>query len=202
MFVADGKTIRVGKAFTLNGIQYPANWLHLATERDKELAGISWVPDPEPYDGRFYWGRNESGTLLPKRLEDEPAVDENGDAVLDGDGEQVINTGLKTEWVQRQKEIAGSLLSPSDWYVTRKAEDPTAEIPAAVSTYRAAVRTTCGTREGEINACTTTEELVALLTNPPTIQVQSEDEVDEFGVAVWTTVANTEPFITPWPEQG
>ena len=192
MFVADGKTIRVGKAFTLNGIQYPANWLRLATERDKELAGISWVPDPEPYDSRFYWGRNESGTLLPKRLEDEPAVDENGDAVLDGDGEQVINTGLKTEWVQRQKEIAGSLLSPSDWYVTRKAEDPTAEIPAAVSTYRAAVRTTCGTREEEIKACTTTAELAALLTNQPKVYDEATDSM----------VANTEPFITPWPEQG
>ena len=191
MFVADGKTIRVGKAFTLNGIQYPANWLHLATERDKELAGISWVPDPEPYDGRFYWGRNESGTLLPKRLEDEPAVDENGDAVLDGDGEQVINTGLKTEWIRRQKESAASLLAPSDWYVTRKAEDPTAEIPAAVSTYRAAVRTTCGTREGEINACTTTDELMALLTNPAQVYDEATDSM----------VASTEPFITPWPEQ-
>jgi hypothetical protein len=65
-----------------------------------------------------------------------------------------------------------------------------AEIPAAVATYRAAVRTTSGTREAEINACTTTEELVALLTNPA--QVMNDDG---------EMVANTEPFITPFPEQ-
>jgi len=53
------------------------------------------------------------------------------------------------------------------------------------------VRTTCGTREGEINACTTTDELMALLTNP----AQVYDEVTD------SMVANTEPFITPWPEQ-
>ena len=90
----------------------------------------------------------------------------------------------------KQKQIAGTLLAPTDWYVTRKAEDSTAEIPAAVATYRAAVRTTCGTREGEINACTTTDELVALLTNSATMRNEDGD-----------VVANTEPFITPWPKQ-
>jgi hypothetical protein len=79
---------------------------------------------------------------------------------------------LKTEWTAKQKQIAGSLLAQSDWYVTRKAETG-AEIPAAVATYRAAVRTTSGTREAEINACTTTEELAALLTNPA--QVMNDD---------------------------
>jgi len=97
---------------------------------------------------------------------------------------------LKTEWVKKQKEIAGTLLFGTDWYVTRKAEDPTAEIPAAVATYRAAVRTTSGTREAEINACTTTAELAALLTNPAQIYDEATDSM----------VANTEPFITPWPE--
>lgn len=185
-FVLDGKTLRVGAAFTdANGTQYPANWLRLTTLAEKEAIGITEVPDPAPVDTRFYWDHD-----LPKRLEDEPAVDENGDPVLDADGVQIINYGLKTEWVAKQKEIAGSLLASSDWYVTRKAEDPTAEIPAAVATYRAAVRTTSGTREAEINACTTTEELAALLTNPA--QVMNDDG---------EMVANTEPFITPFPEQ-
>jgi hypothetical protein len=95
---------------------------------------------------------------------------------------------LKIEWIAQQKQIAGSLLAQSDWYVTRKAENDTA-IPADVLAYRAAVRTTSGTREAEINACTTTEELAALLTNPA--QVMNDD-------GEW--VANTEPFITPFPE--
>jgi hypothetical protein len=56
--------------------------------------------------------------------------------------------------------------------------------------YREAVRTTSGTREAEINACTTTEELAALLTN--SAQVMNDDG---------EMVPNTEPFITPFPEQ-
>jgi hypothetical protein len=184
-FVLDGKTLRVGAPFVgTDGTQYPANWLRLTTLAEKEAIGITEVPDPAPVDHRFYWDHD-----LPKRLEDEPAVDENGDPVLDADGVQIINYGLKTEWTAKQKEIAGTLLAPSDWYVTRKAETDVA-IPAAVATYRAAVRTTCGAREGEINACTTTEELVALLTN--SAQVMNDDG---------EMVANTEPFITPWPEQ-
>ena len=183
-FVLDGKTLRVGAAFTdANGTQYPANWLRLTTLAEKEAIGITEVPDPAPVDTRFYW--NEGN---PKRLEDEPAVDENGDPVLDADGVQIINKGLKSDWTAQQKQIAGTLLAGSDWYVTRKAETDVA-IPAAVLAYRESVRTICGTREAEIAACTTTEELAALLTNPA--QVMNDDG---------EMVANTEPFITPWPE--
>ena len=188
-YLLNGKKLRVGKAFVdpATSIQYPANWLRLASEADKAAIGVVWEADPAPVDGRFYWSEGN-----PRSLEDEPAVyADTGEAVLDADGNQVVNKGLKTEWVAKQKEIAGSLLATSDWYVTRKAEDSTAEIPAAVATYRAAVRTTSGTREGEINACTTTEELVALLTNPAQVYDEATDSM----------VANTEPFITPWPEQ-
>ena len=185
-FLLNGQPLRVGRPFTdADGVQYPSNWLRLAREADKAAIGITWEPDPAPVDTRFYWDHD-----LPKRLEDEPAVGENGDPVLDADGEQVINYGLKTEWTAKQKEIAGSLLASSDWYVTRKAETG-AEIPAAVATYRAAVRTTSGTREAEINACTTTEELAALLTNPAQVYDEATDSM----------VANTEPLITPFPEQ-
>ena len=186
-FLLNGQPLRVGRPFTdADGVQYPSNWLRLASEADKAAIGITWEPDPAPVDTRFYWDHD-----LPKRLEDEPAVDKDGDPVVDADGVQIINKGLKTEWVAQQKQIAGSLLASSDWYVTRKAEDPTAEIPAAVATYRAAVRTTSGTREAEINACTTTEELAALLTNPAQVYDEATDSM----------VANTEPFITPFPEQ-
>jgi hypothetical protein len=172
-FLLNGQPLRVGRPFTdADGTQYPSNWLRLASEDEKAAIGITWEADPAPVDTRFYWSEGN-----PKRLEDEPVVDENGDPVLDADGVQMVNLGLKTTWVAEQKQIAGTLLAQTDWYVTRKAEDPTAEIPAAVATYRAAVRTTSGTREAEINACTTTEELAALLTS-------------------------TEASITPWPEQG
>ena len=108
-YVLNGKKLRVGKAFVdpATSIQYPANWLRLASEADKAAIGVVWEVDPAPVDGRFYWSEGN-----PKRLNDENATDENGDAVLDADGNQVVYQGLKTVWVKKQKEIAGTLLAP------------------------------------------------------------------------------------------
>ena len=184
-FELNGQQIYAGRSFVdADGNQYPRNWTYVLTQEQKDAIGITWVPDPAPVDTRFYWDHDN-----PKRLEDEPAVDENNDPVLDEDGVQVINTGLKTQWIRQQKEIAGSLLAQSDWYVTRKAEVGT-EIPADVATYRTAVRTVSGQREAEISAAATFEAFVALVTNSPTV-LNEENEV----------VANTEPFLTQWPEQ-
>jgi hypothetical protein len=184
-FQFNGQQIYAGRPFVdADGNQYPKNWTSVLSQETKDELGIVWVPDPAPVDTRFYWDHD-----LPRRLEDEPAVDENGDAVLDEDGVQLINYGLKTEWTRKQKEIAGSLLAQSDWYVTRKAEAGT-EIPADVATYRTAVRTVSGQRETQISEAATFEAFVALVTNPPTVRNDAGE-----------TVANTEPFLTPWPEQ-
>jgi hypothetical protein len=185
-FIRNGQPLRAGKAFTdEDGTQYPKNWARVFSEEQKTSLGITWEPDPAPVDTRFYWDHD-----LPKRLEDEPAVDEDDNPLLDADGVQIINKGLKTEWIAQQKQIAGSLLAQSDWYVTRKAETG-AEIPAAVATYREAVRTISGTREAEIAATTSTADLKALLEAQPEVYDEATDSM----------VANTEPFITPWPEQ-
>ena len=185
-YLLNGQPLAVGRQFKdAEGRQYPANWLQLSTIADRARAGITEVADPESYDQRFYWGVGN-----PKALEDVNEVDENNDPVLDADGNQLVTKGLKSLWVAKQKEIAASMLAPTDWYVTRKAEDSTAAIPSAVSTYRSSVRTVCGTREGEITACTTTAEFAALLTNPA--KVPNAEGV---------FVANTDPFITPWPEK-
>ena len=184
-FQLNGQQIYAGRSFVdADGNQYPKNWTSVLSQETKDALGIIWVPDPAPVDTRFYWDHD-----LPKRLEDEPAV-LDGEPVLDEDGVQVIYTGLKTEWTRKQKEIAGSLLARSDWYVTRKAEAGT-EIPADVATYRTAVRTVSGQREAQIAAVTTVEELKALLESQPKVYDPDTD----------TMVDNPETFITPWPEE-
>lgn len=185
-FSLNGQTLNLDRPFTTeDGRQFPSNWLRLSSLAEKEALGITEIPDQPTanYDQRFYWSPD-----LPKRLEDEPAVDENGDPILDADGIQIINKGLKSNWIAQQKQIAGTLLAPTDWYVTRKSEKGT-EIPADVLTYREAIRTVCDAREAEISACTTTDELAALLTNSATI----------YDVDSGLMVDNTEPFITAWP---
>ena len=128
----DGQKLRYDRAFTHDGIQYPANWLRLTTLAEKEAIGITEVAD-EPsavYDGRFYWGPNN-----PKD-----------------------HTQLKEQWVTETKNNAGKLLEPTDWYVVRQAETSTA-IPADITARRAEIRTMCSAKETAINATADTDAL-------------------------------------------
>jgi len=184
-FLLNGKPLAVDRSFRdADGNTYPSNFLRIATEEQKTAIGITWVPDPEPVDTRFYWDQN-----LPKRLEDEPAVDENGDPVLDSDGVQIINRGLKTQWIKQQKEIAASLFAPTDWYIIRKV-DTNIDIPADVKQYRDEVRLTSGLREDQISLAATFDEFVALVTNPAEIYFEDQN----------AHMVNPAPHLTPWPE--
>ena len=156
-FKLNGKPLAVDVAFRHNDIQYPANWLRLSTAEEKTAIGISEVADDyKNYDNRFYW---QDGTA--KSLIDVNEVDENGDPVLDENGDQVVTLGVKSVLKAQEKVTAGSLLAPYDWYVVRKAEKSTA-IPTAITTYRDGVRTACDTREKDIDACADTAALVTL----------------------------------------
>jgi len=166
MFLLDGKQLRPGRPFTgTDGTQYPANWLQLTTLEEKEAIGITEVPDPTPVDNRFYWDHD-----LPKRLEDEPAVDEDDNPVLDENGVQVINTGLKTQWKSKQDQTAYTLLSPNDWYITRNAETGAA-IPVGITSFRTEVRSVCAERQDMIVATTSVPQLASLVTGAGTSSI-------------------------------
>ena len=158
-FLLNGKPLVVDVPFTVGDINYPANWLRLSTAQEKTALGITEVEDPDIYDSRFYWG---DGTA--KAIDDVNATDENGDPLLDENGDQVVTLGVKSVLKAQEKDIANSLLAKYDWYVVRKAEKSTA-IPTAITTYRDAVRTACNTRETEIDNCADTAALVTLYGN-------------------------------------
>ena len=155
-FLLNGNPLAVDVPFTYGDIHYPANWLRLSTADEKTAIGITEVADAATYDSRFYWG---DGTA--KTLTDTNEVDENGDPVLDFNGDQVVTLGVKSVLKAQEKATAGSLLAKYDWYVVRKAEKSTA-IPTAITPYRDGVRTACNTRETEIDACADTTALVTL----------------------------------------
>ena len=155
-FKLDGKPLAVDVAFSHNDINYPANWLRLASKTEKEAIGITEVADAPTYDSRFYWG---DGTA--KALDDVDAKDEKGNLLKDEKGNQVVTLGVKSVLKAQEKATAGSLLAKYDWYVVRKAEKDT-DIPSAITTYRDGVRTACNTRETEIDNCSDTAALVTL----------------------------------------
>ena len=156
-FKLDGKTLPIDVAFSSKGINYPANWLRLTTLDEKKEIGISEVSDEATYDQRFYWSTSKA-----KNLEDSNAKDTDGNLLKDSDGNQIVDKGLKTIWIQAQKETASNLLTPYDWYVIRKLEETT-EIPAAISKFRDDVRSACAEREKKINAAIDVTALKALI---------------------------------------
>ena len=182
--LADGTKLPLDVAFTTpDGVQRPANFLRLSTERDRELLGITWVADTSAsYDQRFYWGVDN-----PKQLNDEPAVDEDGNEL------GYTQTGLKTLWKAKQNEIAASLLAPSDWRVVKELEVNSSfsaaktAFPTEWQTYRAAVRTACNTRQTEIDNCSDVAALKELLFGSATIEQQQTD-ADGNGVTETVTV--------------
>lgn len=191
MFVLpDGRTLALDTPFVWDEIQYPGNWLRLASPAEREAIGITEVADPPVYDQRYYWGYDSDGNLIPKQFEDEPQVDEEGEIVVDENGRPIIITGLKTQQIRQQKEIAGTLLASTDWYITRQAETGT-PAPDNVLAYRQAVRTVSGSREAAISACATVEEMIALQYSQPTIyDFETEEQIP-----------NPDPFLEPWPTE-
>ena len=154
------KIIREGRSWSNDGVTHPTNWA-IWSDSDKTAAGLTWEDPPAPYDNRFYWDAS-----TPKALDDVNAVDEDGNAVLDENGEQVVTLGLKSQWKATIKQQAAGLLAPTDWYVTRKSEDSTATIPSNVTTYRAAVRTKSGQIETAITNAADHAAFMALFDTP------------------------------------
>ena len=166
-FKLNNKILPVDVPFTSNGIRYPANWLRLSTADEKKGIGITEVSDTDTsYNARYYKSKG-----VPKSLEDE--------TLKDKDDKEYTVDGLKTRFVAEQKHTANTLLTPYDWYVVRKAEKGTA-IPSNITTYRDAVRSTCVTRENEIKAQTSVENLETLFNG-----TYDKDGKRTAGITLW-----------------
>jgi len=145
---------------------HPKTWMRYSDESKKRY-GIVWEDDPAsqaPFDNRFYWGRQLDGTLIPRSLTDVNEVDEDGNALKDADGNQIVTPGLKTSWVEQTKEEANRKLAVHDWYIVRNAEKSTA-IPSSITTYRDAVRTKCAEIETALNGASDLAAFMALFEN-------------------------------------
>jgi hypothetical protein len=136
----DGRLIAPDVAFTLDEIQYPANFLRLATEEDRAALGIVWVGPGPTWDQRFYWGYDQDGQLIPK------------------DHIQLVE-----QWTQQTRQTANTLLAPTDWVIIREADNGV-PADATIKTWRETVRLASGSKVFEIEATTTTDELVAYIT--------------------------------------
>ena len=133
------RIIKEGRAWQDDyGIQHPSSWVRWSAET-KASKGLVWEEPPQPHDGRFYFGRDLDGNLIPRDLVE-----------------------LKTNYIAQTKQTAGSLLSSTDWYVTREVEEGT-NCPTNIKNYRRAVRAKSGEIERLIDITISIDELKALM---------------------------------------
>ena len=168
------------KGITIDDVQYPSTIYTLWTEAERNAIGIYTVEidNTNLKDETYYINTNQTiaydssadkvtasyGTATAKRLNDENAVDDNGDPILDENGDQVVNYGLKTKYKNQFNAQAKGLLEKTDWYVIKATDVESYSVPSDISTYRTQVRAKVNSMETDIDDCSTVEELITLLT--------------------------------------
>ena len=169
MFILDGQPLAPGVPFTHGGIQYPANFLALSTQKERLAIGITEVPDPPVWDQRFYWGYDDKGNLIPK------------------DHGQLVD-----QWVNQTRTTANTLLAPTDWIIIREADNGKPADPV-LKTWREDIRIATGVKLTAIRDTTDTEELAAYITSanypewprdpygPAPVELSADDGLESAG---------------------
>ncbi len=136
-----GVYIQEGMPFTLNEVQYPANWLQLASPEQKQTIGIvETVTYNSPADDRFYWVNStwNEGVLTytntPKDL-----------------------VSVKTYCKNLIRQQAYSTLQPTDYMEVRHMKDATYK--PDWMTWRESVRDTASMALVAIDTASTVEEV-------------------------------------------
>jgi len=140
MFLLDGRPLSPDAPFKHLGIQYPANWLRLASPEERAAIGITEVPDPPVPDFRFYWGYDDKGALIPK------------------DHAQLV-----VQWVAQTRTTANTLLTPTDWIIIREADNGKPADPL-LKTWREDIRLATGVKVTAIRDTADTPALAAYIT--------------------------------------
>ena len=136
----DGRTLPMDSPWEYQDINYPANFLRLSTQLDRDRLGIVWIDPPPEYDQRFYWGYDADGHLIPKD-----------------------HTQLVDQWVAQTRQTANTLLAPTDWIIIREADNGKPADPL-LKTWREDIRLATGVKVTAIRDTADTPALAAYIT--------------------------------------
>ena len=174
------KIINNPKAMVINDVRHSRNIFSSRwTNEEREAIGIYEVvfDNSNKKDEEYYINTNQSfdyadgqvtasyGTATPKQLEDSLWTQEdsdNGDMPDDKEVGDVKVKGLKTLKKEIIKNQASGLLAPTDWYVIKATDVAEYNVPSAVSTFRADVRTRSNEMETAIDNASDVDALATL----------------------------------------
>ena len=154
VIVKDGAVVREFSrptAFTYEGYQYPRNWIQNATNAEKSAMGLVEVTISGNQKNDDYYTNNLSDNK----------VESDGSVTRTWSSSAKTLSDVKSNKITEAKSNANSSLSPTDWYVVRKAETNTAT-PDEITAYRTAIRTCYGNLKTAINAASDVDGVAAL----------------------------------------
>jgi hypothetical protein len=182
--IVDGsinRTFKVSVAFKhpTTGIQYPRNWITLATDSEKAAIGLIEITFSGSYGDSNYYINSESS----------PVYDADAGTVVITKSKTARDlTTLKTDKTLDIEKSANSTMSGTDWYVIRKAEASTS-IPSTVTAYRTACKLVCNSTKTAIGNASDLAGLIAIYTSGDGIS--DPISVDGSSTSVVNTTSNT-----------
>jgi len=192
--ITDGsiaKYLNGNKGITIGDIQYPRSIFSLWTASEKAAIGIYEIiwDDSNKKDETYYINTNQTytydadagtvtaayGDATAKAHADSTWTQDeidDGDAPTGADTDTIKMRGLKYNFIKTIKAQAAGILQDTDWYILRKTDADT-DVPSAITTFRAAVRTKAAAMETLITNASDTPAIETLYT-----YVNTADEGD------------------------
>ena len=165
----------------VTGNQHPRRWLNLATDSELTAAGIIEITYTGTHKNSRYYTNTTSSPVYD--------ADAGTVVITHGSTAKTLST-LQASHSAKIKTRSNNLLTPTDWYVVRKAEASTA-IPAKVTAYRTAVRTVYAAVKSAIAGAGDVDALAALYVTSVGASSGTPLEVDGTSSDVVSTSNNT-----------
>ena len=184
--IVDGSINRIFKVPTAfkhpkTGIQYPRNWLSLASDSEKASVGFIEVTYSGSHKDGEYYHNAESAAVYDAS---------KGTVVITRSSTARNLADLKTKKKSASSGGAYSSLQTTDWYVVRKEEIGTA-IPSNVTAFRTATRLVCNSLNTAITNASDVDALAAIYESATGISDPDNFTVDGSQTSVVSASNNT-----------
>lgn len=173
------QTFNNPRKLVINDIRYSTKIYSLWSVDEKKAIGLYEVEydNTNKKDEEWYINTNQTlaydssadkvvasyGTATARAIADVNEVDDNGDPLLDSNGDQIVTKGLKTVKKEMIDQQCSGILQPSDWRVI-KAKETSTTMNSGWKTWRAEVRTKCNSMQTQIDGAANVDALAALFT--------------------------------------
>jgi len=182
------QTFNNPRKLVINNIRYSTKIYSLWSVEEKKAIGLYEVEydNTNKKDEDWYINTNQTltydssgdkvvasyGTATAKAIADVNEVDDNGDPLLNSNGDQIVTKGLKTVKKEMINNQCEGILRPSDWRVI-KAKETGGTMNSGWKTWRASVRTKCNSMQSQIDSASDVDALATLFTYTTTDGVTS-----------------------------